>query len=178
ATRISIRGDSPQPGAVVPRGFLTVAVTDKTPKVNRGQSGRVQLAEWLTQPDNPLTARVMVNRIWLHLFGHGLSRVVDNFGLHGEPPTHPEVLDNLALQFIEDGWSIKKMIRQLVMTRTYQMGSAHLVENYKADPDNRLWWRVASRRLDAESIRDAMLAVSGKLVLTPPVGSLASSIPA
>src|SRR5581483_6762539 len=113
------------------------------------------------------------NRIWQHLFGQGLSRVVDNFGLHGEPPTHPELLDNLALKFQQDGWSFKKMIRQLVLTRTYQMSSAFSAMNYKADPDNTHWWRTQPRRLDAEAIRDGMLFVSGTLNLTPPGKSLA-----
>jgi hypothetical protein len=172
-TAICIRGDATKRGAFVPRGFLTAALTPATQQVNKAQSGRLELAAWLTQPDHPLTARVMVNRVWLHLFGQGLSRVPDNFGLHGEPPTHPELLDNLALQFIEDGWSIKKLIRRLVLTHAYQLGSAHDAVNFKADPDNTLWWRLPSRRLEAEAIRDAMLAVSGKLVATPPHGSLA-----
>src|SRR5262249_10238218 len=107
-TAVCIRGDSKNRGAVVPRGFLTVAATPATQLVSRAQSGRLELAAWLTQPDNPLTARVLVNRVWLHLFGQGLSRVVDNFGLHGEPPTHPELLDHLAVQFMEEGWSVKK----------------------------------------------------------------------
>jgi hypothetical protein len=173
-TAICVRGDSTKRGDIAPRGFLTVALTPTTKPVNKQQSGRLELAGWLTQPDHPLTARVMVNRIWLHLFGQGLSRVADNFGLHGEPPTHPELLDNLALKFIEDGWSIKKMIRQLMLTRTYELGSAHDAANYKADPDNTLWWRIPARRLQAEAIRDAMLAVGGKLITTPPSGSLAS----
>jgi hypothetical protein len=174
-TAICIRGDTTKRGETVQRGFLTVALTGSTKPVNRTQSGRLELVTWLTQPDNPLTARVMVNRIWQHLFGQGLSRVVDNFGLHGEPPTHPELLDNLALQFIEEGWSVKKMIRHLVLTRTYQLSGAHDAVNFKADPDTTLWWRVPPRRLEAEAIRDAMLAVSGKLSTTPPKGSLAST---
>jgi hypothetical protein len=173
-TAICVRGDSTKRGDVVPRGFLTAALTPSTKPVNKAQSGRLELAAWLTQPDHPLTARVIVNRIWLHLFGQGLSRVPDNFGLHGEPPTHPELLDNLALQFVADGWSIKKMIRNLVLTHAYQLGSDHDDANFKADPDNTLWWRIPSRRLEAEAIRDSMLAVSGKLVANPPRGSLAS----
>jgi hypothetical protein len=171
---ICIRGDSTKRGDVVPRGFLTVALTPQTKPVDKARSGRLELAAWLTQPDHPLTARVMVNRVWLHLFGQGLSRAADNFGLHGEPPTHPELLDYLALGFVEDGWSVKRLIRRLVLTHTYQLGSGHSVANFTADPDNRLWWRMPARRLDAESIRDAMLAVSGKLLTNPPSGSLAS----
>jgi hypothetical protein len=116
----------------------------------------------------------MVNRIWLHLYGQGLSRVVDNFGLHGAPPTHPELLDNLALKFQEDGWSVKKMIRYLVLTRTYQLGSSHDAVNFKADPDNLTWWRNPPRRLEAEAIRDGMMFVAGSLNLTPPGKSLAT----
>jgi hypothetical protein len=171
---ICIRGDATKRGDIAPRGFLTAAVTPNTKPVNKAQSGRLELAAWLTQPDHPLTSRVMVNRIWLHLFGQGLSRVPDNFGLHGEPPTHPELLDNLALQFVEDGWSIKKTIRRLVLTHAYQLGSSHDDVNFKTDPDNNLWWRIPARRLEAEAIRDAMLAVSGKLITNPPTGSLAS----
>ena len=174
-TAICVRGDSTKRGSLAERGFLTVAITPNTKPVNKTQSGRVELAAWITQPDHPLTSRVIVNRIWQHLFGQGLSRVVDNFGLHGEPPTHPELLDNLALKFQQDGWSIKKMVRQLVLTRTYRLSSAHSAENFKADPDNTLWWRIPARRLDAEAIRDAMLAVSGKITLTPPGRSLASA---
>src|SRR5581483_2622621 len=169
-TAICVRGDATKRGAVVPRGFLTAALTPATKPVNRAQSGRLELAAWLTQPDHPLTARVLVNRVWLHLFGQGLSRVPDNFGLHGEPPTHPELLDYLALQFVEDGWSVKKMIRRLVLTHAYQLGSAHDDGCFKADPDNTLWWRIPQRRLEAEAIRDAMLAVSGKLIPNPPHG--------
>ncbi|MBI3822617.1 MAG: PSD1 domain-containing protein [Planctomycetes bacterium] len=165
---ICIRGDSTKRGPVVSRGFLTVALTTDTKPVNRAQSGRLELAAWLTQLDHPLTSRVAVNRIWQHLFGQGLSRVVDNFGLHGEVPTHPELLDNLALQFQADGWSVKKMIRRLVLTRTYQQASTYQAAHFKADPDNRLFWSTQPRRLDAEAIRDSMLFVSGALEVTPP----------
>jgi hypothetical protein len=175
-TAVCIRGDTTKRGEVVPRGFLTVATTPTTKPVNKEQSGRLELAAWLTQPDHPLTSRVIVNRIWQHLFGQGLSRVVDNFGLHGNPPTHPELLDNLALQFQEDGWSIKKTVRQLVLTHSYQLASGYSEANFKADPDNLLWWRIPARRLDAEAIRDAMLALSGKSFLTPPNKSLTSGM--
>lgn len=173
---ICIRGDSTKKGDVVPRGFLTVALTPNTKPVDKNKSGRLELAAWLTQPDNPLTSRVIVNRVWQHLFGQGLSRVVDNFGLHGEPPTHPELLDNLALKFQEDGWSIKKLVRSLILTRTYQLGSNHDVANYKTDPDNRLWWRLPSKRLDAEAIRDSMLAVSGKINLSKPESLVTAAV--
>src|SRR5262249_30977980 len=121
----------------------------------------------------PLTARVAVNRIWMHLFGQGLVRTLDNFGVLGETPTHPELLDALALRFVEDGWSIKKTIRSMVLSRTYQLSSMHDAAAYQADPDNFLLWRMSHRRLDAESLRDAILTVSGQLERNQPQGSLA-----
>lgn len=175
-TALCIRGDSTKRGEVSPRGFLKVAVTEKTQPVNRSQSGRLELAQWLTQPDNPLTARVMANRIWQHLFGQGICRSPDNFGLLGELPSHPELLDHLATRFIEDGWSVKKLIRYIVLSRTYQLSSNFSEANYKADPDNILWWRSQPRRLDAEAIRDAMLFVSNHLIPTPPGKSLANGV--
>jgi hypothetical protein len=172
-TAIALRGDSTTRGEVSPRGFLGAVRTAHTPEINRNQSGRLELAHWLTQPDHPLTSRVIVNRVWQHLFGQGLSRVVDNFGLHGAAPTHPELLDYLASTFQDDGWSIKKLIRRIVLTRTYQMSSGYSDASYKADPDNTLWWRAQPRRLDAEAIRDAMLAAAGTINLAPPARSLA-----
>jgi hypothetical protein len=142
------------------------------------------LAAWLASPDNPLTARVLVNRIWHHLFGAGLVRTVDNFGTVGERPSHPELLDYLALRFVRDGWSVKKMVRLLVLSRAYQMSSLvvdggwWVVDGEKSnfspstthhspstirDPENRLLSRMNRRRLDAECLRDAMLCVSGRL---------------
>ena len=140
------------------------------PQITAG-SGRKELADWLASKDNPLTARVMVNRVWLHLFGRGLVPTPDNFGAVGQPPTHPELLDNLAVEFMDDGWSVKRLIRRLVLTHAYRLGSRFDPENYEADPDNALVWRTAPRRLDAEVVRDAMLAVSGLLDRTPPKGS-------
>src|SRR5262249_17365989 len=122
-------------------------------------------------PDNPVTARVAVNRIWYHLFGRGLVETIDNFGELGEEPTHPELLDNLAISFIDGGWSTKKAIPEIVLTRTYQMSSNHDRVGYAKDPDNKYLWRMNRRRLDAEAIRDAMLASSGTLDLTRPEGS-------
>jgi hypothetical protein len=140
-----------------------------------GQSGRLELAEWLASTDNPLTSRVMVNRIWQHLFGTGLVRTPDNFGVNGERPSHPELLDYLAYEFVEDGWSIKRMIRRLVMTRAYQASGDYDGHNYTTDPDNVYLWRQARRRLEAEAIRDAILAVSGSLEVERPEGSVVSS---
>lgn len=166
---IYTRGEPDQPGEVVPRGFLQV-VGGKKAQITRG-SGRRELAEWLADRDNPLTARVMVNRVWLHLFGHGLVRTPDNFGHAGQTPTHPELLDYLALTFMDDGWSIKKLIRRLVLTRAYQLATTHHAANFEIDPDNECYWRMTPRRWDAEALRDSMLAVAGRLNPEPPVGS-------
>src|SRR5262249_20068673 len=134
-------------------------------------SGRLELAEWLASRDNPLTARVFVNRVWRHLFGRGLVATPDNFGAAGVPPNNPALLDDMAVSFMEAGWSVKKLIRRLVLSRAYQLGGQHDDANFKADPDNTLVWRMTPRRLEAEALRDALLAISGQLVLTPPAGS-------
>ena len=126
----------------------------------RGRSGRLELANWLTDPKHPLTARVMVNRVWLHHFGEGLVRTPDNYGRLGERPTHPELLDWLAAEFVDAGWSLKKLHKLILLSRTYQQASGNPPQ---ADPDNRLLACYPRRRLDAESIRDAMLAVGGNL---------------
>ncbi len=171
--QVCLGGDSTKLGDRVPRGFLRIATPGVAPEIKSG-SGRLELAEWLTARDNPLTARVAVNRIWLHLFGTGLVKSADNFGFLGDRPSHPELLDHLAARFLADGWSTKKLIRYLVLSRTYQLASTHDATAFKADPDNVLHWRRNQRRLDAESFRDSILAVSGRLDLTPPTGSKAS----
>jgi cytochrome c553 len=168
--QVCIGGDSSKLGESVPRGFLKVATLSQAPAIKSG-SGRLELAEWLTSRDNPLTARVAVNRIWLHLFGRGIVPSADNFGFLGERPSHPELLDHLATRFMKDGWSVKKLIRYLALSRTYQLAGAHDAVSYQKDPDNRLGWRMSQRRLDAEAFRDATLAISGQLNLTPPKGS-------
>jgi cytochrome c553 len=160
---ICIRGNIANRGAKVPRGFLQVASIGTTPLLSTKQSGRRELAAWLASADNPLTARVMVNRIWHHLFGAGLVRSVDNFGTVGERPSHPELLDYLAVRFVQEGWSVKKLIRTLMRTRAYRMSSAARGDALAVDPENRLLGRMNRRRLDAECLRDAMLAVSGRL---------------
>jgi len=158
------RGDFQNLGDIVPRGFLQAVNVSKKYDIPEQTSGRLQLAQWLTDSENPLTSRVLVNRIWHHLFGQGLVRTVDYFGVHGETPSHPELLDFLARRFrAEDQWSLKKTIRRLVLSRTYQMSSRHDAKAAAIDPDNRLLWRMPRRRLPAESIRDAMLVVSGQL---------------
>jgi len=160
--RITVRGNPRALGEEVPRGFLQV-VSHELPAVGNSESGRRQLANWIASPDNPLTARVAVNRIWQKLFGKGVVRSVDYFGLRGEKPSHPELLDYLAAIFVRGGWSQKRLIRSLVLSRTYRMSSAHNERAHAADPDNRLLWRMNRRRLGAEALRDAMLAVSRQL---------------
>ena len=172
-TEIRIRGEAEKLGPVVPRGFPTLLQFSDAPQVNRKQSGRLELAQWLTSESNPLTPRVLVNRVWQHLFGQGLVTSVDNFGVTGDVPSHPELLDHLAARFVREGWSIKKLVRSIALTRAYQLGSEAPSGNVAADPANRFVWRHSPRRLDAEEIRDAMLAVNGKLVRTRPAASLA-----
>jgi hypothetical protein len=175
--KVLTRGEVDQPGATVKRGFLSIPSMGNVPAIGAGESGRLELAIWLTRPDNPLTARVMVNRIWQHLFGQGLVRSVDNFGTTGERPTHPELLDHLATQFVSDGWSVKKMIRSIMLSSTYQQSATFDRAKHEVDPDNKLLWRMNQRRLEAEAIRDAMLAASGKLTTLAPIGSVALDLP-
>jgi cytochrome c553 len=168
---VLIRGDLKQPGDVVPRGLVEVLCAKDEPRNIAKGSGRLDLAYWIASKDNPLTARVMVNRIWLKLMGSAIVPTPDNFGVMGMKPTHPELLDNLAVSFMENGWSIKKLIREIMLSRVYQMGSTHDAANYAVDPDNKLHWRMNQRRLDAEEIRDAMLAISGLINFYPVDGS-------
>jgi hypothetical protein len=160
--RVHVRGLVQNLGEPVPRGFLQVA-TAATPALPANQSGRKELADWIASADNPLTARVIVNRVWLWLFGAGLVRTPDNFGTTGDRPTHPELLDYLAVRFIEDGWSLKNLVRRIVLSRTYRQSAAADSRAVAADPENHWFGRANRRRLDAECIRDTILAVSGKL---------------
>ncbi|MDA1053535.1 MAG: PSD1 and planctomycete cytochrome C domain-containing protein [Planctomycetota bacterium] len=160
--QITIRGNPRALGDEVPRGFLSV-VTETPPEIPPGQSGRLHLANWIADDDNPLTARVAVNRVWQKLFGKGIVPSVDYFGLPGGRPSHPELLDALANRFIHDGWSQQQLIRSLVLSRTYRLDSAHNDHAHATDPDNRLLWRMNRVRLDAEALRDAMILVSGQL---------------
>ena len=165
---IHIRGNIRNLGEEVPRGFIQAVALKQTPKIPDDQSGRLQFAEWITRDDNPLTARVLVNRVWMHLFGEGLVRSVDNFGASGDTPTHPLLLDHLAHDFIADGWNLKNLVRRLVLTRTYQLTSLPANDTdwqsaQDTDPENKLLWRAHRRRLDAHALRDAMLTVSGTL---------------
>ncbi|WP_435009265.1 PSD1 and planctomycete cytochrome C domain-containing protein [Tundrisphaera lichenicola] len=175
-TEIRLRGEAEKLGPVVPRGFLSVVPVPDAPKINPSQSGRLELARWLTSPGNPLTPRVMVNRVWQHLFGEGLVRTVDNFGVTGDTPSHPELLDHLATRFVRDGWSVKRLVRLLVLSRSYRLGSAATVANLEVDPANRLIWRHAPRRLDAEEIRDATLLAAGALDPARPEASPAKDL--
>jgi hypothetical protein len=168
--QVCIRGEVSDRGPSVPRGFVTVMGQAK-PNISPGASGRLELARWFTSRQNPLTARVAVNRIWHHLFGTGLVPTTDNFGAMSEPPSHPELLDTLAIQFMDDGWSVKKMIRRIMLSRVYQLSSQHHEANFEADPENRYLWRMSRHRLEAEAIRDAILSASGQLDLKRPAGS-------
>jgi hypothetical protein len=161
--RICIRGSVRHRGRAVPRGVLQAATLGAPPQMPADASGRRELAEWVASPGNPLTARVYVNRVWHYLFGTGLVRTLDNFGTTGELPSHPELLDYLASRFIQDGWSTKRLIRDIVLSRAYRMSTAANPKAAAVDPENRLLWRMNRRRLDAESLRDAMLVVSGRL---------------
>ncbi len=160
--KIAVRGDPSNPGEEAPRQFLSALCGDHAKPFTKG-SGRLELAEAIAA--HPVTARVMVNRIWKHHFGEGLVRSVSNFGRLGDRPTHPELLEYLAARFIESGWSIKAMHREMVVSAAYQMASAEQPAEYAArDPENRLLWRSHAReRLDAEALRDSVLAVAGTL---------------
>ena len=131
------------------------------PAVPADASGRLQMAQWITSRDNPLTARVMVNRVWQWIFGAGIVRSADNFGSTGDLPSHPELLDYLAVKFMEDGWNLKRLVKEMVMSQTYRMSSKAPAPT--ADPDNHLLSRMNRKRLDAECIRDAMLTAAGTL---------------
>ncbi|WP_395731745.1 PSD1 and planctomycete cytochrome C domain-containing protein [Prosthecobacter sp.] len=168
------RGEIAHPVKTVPRGFPQVmGIKASLPKEH---SGRLELAQWLVTRENPLTARVMANRVWRHLLGAGIIRTVDNFGFSGGRPSHPELLDHLALRFMDGGWSVKKLIKEIVMSETYRQSSAHRIEAFNQDPDNRLLWRASKRRLDAEVIRDSMLSVAGELDASRRPGSLVSEL--
>ncbi|NND97780.1 MAG: DUF1553 domain-containing protein [Pirellulaceae bacterium] len=160
---VAIRGVVHNPGPLVKRGVLQVAATDPRPEIPAGESGRRELAQWIADADNPLTARVMTNRIWYWLVGRGIVTSVDNFGSTGSAPTHPELLDHLATQFVQDGWSVKKLIRRILLSSVYQSSSAHDPEQAVIDPENKLLWRMNRKRLRAEDIRDTLLFVSGSL---------------
>ena len=157
------RGNYNHPGQLAPRRFLQIiAGNDQSPIETKG-SGRLELARWISDARHPLTARVMVNRIWQGHFGNGLVRSSDNFGVLGEKPSHPELLDWLAARFVESGWSLKSVHRLIVLTSTYRQASWGNLAAAGVDPENRLLWRMPRRRLEVEPIRDAMLVAAGQL---------------
>ena len=160
--RVLLRGSPGNPGPIAPRQFLTILSKD-TPQRFKDGSGRLELARAIADKSNPLTARVMVNRIWMHHFGAGLVASPSNFGLRADPPSHPELLDYLAATFVEDGWSIKKLHKRILMSKTYQLSSAENPQARAIDADNRLLARANRRRLDFEALRDSLLFVSGQL---------------
>ncbi len=168
--RIRLSGQFDRPGERVPRGFLRVLCDHAPPEIDSGQSGRVALARWLTDGNGragQLAARVYTNRIWHHLIGRGIVPTVDSFGRTGAAPSHPELLDYLAAELIGSGWSLKAVVKQIVLSRVFALSSRHLPAHHARDPDNRLLWRGHRRRLDPESLRDAMLLAAGQLDLTP-----------
>ena len=162
---IRIRGVEKNKGNFVARGFLQVASLGEVPTIPSNTSGRLELAEWIISPDNPLSSRVMANRIWSWLFGAGIVRSVDNLGTTGEIPSHSELLDYLAIRLQENDWSLKASIKEILLSRTWQLSSKFNEEAKNVDPDNRLLTSYPIRRLDAEQLRDAILAVNGNLDL-------------
>jgi cytochrome c553 len=160
--KVHIRGNPKTLGEDAPRRFLSILGGDDAHAFSKG-SGRLELAQAIASKDNPLTARVMVNRVWLQHFGKGLVRTPSNFGTLGERPTHPELLDYLATRFIASGWSLKELHREIMLSAAYQMSSKFDGPSFEADPENRWLWRMNRKRLEVEAWRDAMLAVAGTL---------------
>ncbi len=156
------RGNPNNPGEAVPRQFVEILAGPNRKPFKDG-SGRLELARAIASKDNPLTARVMVNRLWQHHFGEGIVRTASDFGARGEPPTHPELLDWLAATFMEEGWSVKKMQRLMVLSNTYRQDSEEDAVRKAADPENRLLSHQNRRRLEFEPLRDALLSVAGQL---------------
>lgn len=161
---IWIRGNEANPGDLAPPHFVSILSKAEPQRFHRGGE-RLELAEDIADASNPLTARVIVNRVWQHHFGYGIVRTPSNFGSQGDRPSHPELLDYLADRFVKEGWSLKKLHREIMLSATYALSDEPSARNYAADPDNRFFWRYNRRRLDAESLRDSLLFVSGKLDL-------------
>jgi hypothetical protein len=172
-SRLLVRGEIDQPAQEIDRGFVQV-ISSNAKRLSASSSGRLELADWIASPTNPLTARVMVNRIWLYLMGEAIVRETDNFGMSGPAPTHPELLDHLAIEFMEHHWSVKHMIREITASRAYRLSTETSPQVLEADPDNHFLARGNLRRLDAESIRDSMLAISGQMDWKRPRGSIVS----
>lgn len=163
--RVHVRGNPATLADEAPRHFLSILCND-SPALFKQGSGRLELAQAIASKDNPLTARVMVNRLWLHHFGKGIVGTPSNFGSLGERPTNPQLLDYLASRFMANGWSLKAMHREIMLSATYQLASTYEASNYQSDPENKLFWRADRRRLEVEPWRDALLAVSGQINLT------------
>jgi len=167
---LRIGGDAYELGEAPPRGSIKIPGLPALPPIPDDDSGRLQLAQWIASPTHPLTSRVMVNRIWQHLFGAGLVETVDDFGITGREPLHSELLDHLAVRFVEQGWSIKRMLRTLMLSRTYRLSNHADVTALEKDPDNTLFWRMRPRRLEFEPLRDSLLELSGRLRSDRPDG--------
>lgn len=167
-----IRGEIDKPGDTVPRGLPEFLANNFHASIDHDESGRLQLARWLASEKNPMTARVIVNRVWSWYLGEGIVRTVDNFGTSGELPSNQALLDFLAVEFVESGWSMKTLVKQIVLSSTYQQASATREDAFLIDPDNRLVWRAQRKALDAEALRDSLLVASGKLQTSRPRGSI------
>jgi len=165
--RVQLKGEPDRPGAEVPRKFPDILGGQVLPPEASSGSGRLELAGWITSPDNPLTARVVVNRVWQRHFGRGLVPSTSDFGLRGEAPTHPDLLDWLATDFMSHGWSLKHLHRLIMTSRTWQLSSEAVEANLAADPGNTHYWKFNRQRLDAESLRDSLLLISGALDPAP-----------
>src|SRR5262249_9064652 len=172
--KIHLRGNPTRTGAEVPRRFLAILASAEPPAFSQG-SGRLELARAIAGPDNPLTPRVIVNRLWQHHLRRGIVGTPSNFGTLGDRPTHPELLDYLAGRLVTQGWSLKAIHREILMSATYRQSSDDNPANSNLDPDNRWLWRMNRRRLDVEAWRDALLSVAGSLddAIGGPSGKLA-----
>ncbi|MEZ0273352.1 MAG: DUF1553 domain-containing protein, partial [Roseimicrobium sp.] len=167
---IAIKGDAYNRGEAPKRGALKIPMLPALPVIPEKASGRMELARWISTPNHPLTSRVMVNRIWQHLFGRGIVRSVDDFGRTGDEPSHAELLDHLAVRFVENTWSVKQMIRSIMLSRTYRLSSKGDAAKEELDGPNDLFWRMNLRRLEMEAIRDSMFFVAGELKFERPDG--------
>ena len=173
--RLLVRGEFDKPAQEIKRGFPQVLI-DEPVSIPAKASGRLQLGRWMASDDNPLSARVMVNRVWQHMFGNGIVRSPENFGATGLAPTHPELLDYLALDFQNNDWSVKTLIRKIATSRIYRSDSEFSASSFQVDPENQFIWRMEPRRLEAEVLRDSILRISGDLDSDRPRGSLVSEI--
>ena len=174
SARLLVRGEIDQPAQEVQRGLVQV-LSNQSISIPSRSSGRLELAKWISSKENPLTSRVMVNRIWQHLIGHAIVRETDNFGFSGPAPTHPELLDHLALEFMDKNWGVKHMIRTIMTSRVYRLSSRFNQDLFEADPDNAWIARGTIKRLDGEGMRDSMLAIGGQIDLKRPRASVIAS---